>query len=363
MAPMHEAEARISAVLRALARLAEGPAVAWAEGLGEANAEAGLRAAVGAITGEGLRAELQGGVGPLPEGLLLVCAGGVFTAPLEWVALVAAAGIPLWVKPPGAAPAFPRALVAAMAAEGLAVRLHEGRDVPAEASVILAFGSDETLRALASAWPDRRLVGYGHAWSAALWWPDVQDSTSRHSWMSHYALDLCHYDGRGCMAPTALFVLDDPAQVEAELYDALERAEARWPAGPLPGALGPLLRERVGLARVLGRAKLGRGFGVLTLPLDRFRPFGLPRHAVIHPVADHGEIERALAGWPGLRSTLGAGGPSVWPSRWPDWTRVFTRICPLGTMQTPPFPRLHDGRPMLASIATADDGPRLRGER
>ena len=353
---MTGAEGRIEAVLRALARLGAREAGPLGEGLGAECAREGLAAAVGMLTAEGLRAELASVPGPLPAGALLVCAGGVFTAPIEWAALLAAAGVRLWVKPARSAPALPRALVEELSAEGLPVALHEGHAPPDEAPVIVAFGSDGTLRALAEGWPDRRLVGYGHAWSAALWAPSLEGQNIRHQMMIEHARDLWLYDGRGCMAPTALFTTDDPALVESALYEALQQAEGRWPTSPLPPALGPVLRERAGLARVRGRARLGGGFGVLTLPAEHFRPLALGRYATIHPVARLDEVEAALQGWPGLRSTLGVGGEGAAIRG----GLGFSRVCPLGSMQTPPFPRAHDGRPMLGAIAEADDGPRLR---
>lgn len=353
---MSAAEARICAVLAALDRLRAPPVAPLSDGLSEAGAAAGLASALDAITAEGL-AEALGDAPELPASMALIAAGGVFVSPIEWAALAAAGGVALQIKAPSASPALCEALVAALAAEGLPATLLSGREIPEDTPVILAFGSDETLLALARAHPRQRLVGYGHAFSAALWAPVDRDPEARRAAMRDLAVDMSLFDSRGCMAPTALFTTDDPLRVEEALLDALAETERAWPRGALAPALGPLLRERAGLARIRGRAAERGAYGALTLPVEYFRPVAAPRVAVIHPVPDLEAVGRALEGWPGRRSTLGT---NLGVGDLPAFTQPFSRVCPLGTMQSPPFPRQHDGRPMLGAIAAADDGPALR---
>ena len=343
-------------MLAALERLSALPAGPLSEGLSEANAAEGLAAALQAITAEGLRAALDG-AGDLPASMALIAAGGVFVAPIEWAALAAAAGVALRIKAPSAGPALCVALVEALAAEGLPASLLSGHEIPEEIPVILAFGSDETLLTLAEAHPARRLVGYGHAFSAAFWAPVDSSPEARREAMRALARDISLYDSRGCMAPTALFTTDDPLLVESALLAALAEEEQRRPRGVVAPAFGPLMRERAGLARIRGRAAERGAFSVLTLPVEYFRPIALPRAAVVIPVADLDAPTAALQGWPGLRSTLGT---NLEVGQLPAWARRFSRVCALGQMQTPPFPRSHDGRPMLGAIAGADDGPTLR---
>lgn len=337
-------EERVARVMAALAALAARDPTPWSQGLSPEGARLALQAAIGAITPEGLRAELAT-PGPRPAAVAVIVAWGVYTSALEWVALLAAAGIEALVKPPSADPGFCEALVAALGAAGLPARLLRGHDLPPEAEVILAFGSDSTMEALRRAWPARRLITHGHRFSLAFVAGDPEFAARG------LALDHALYDTRGCMAPTAAFTTGDPRELADALAAAMAEAEARWPRGDTSG-LGARRRERVGLARVLGRAIEGERWSVLELPPRCFVPEALPRLATIHPIATAAALAELLAPWRPHLSTLGTDLDAQ--TREDPGTSAllsgFSRVCVLGTMQAPPFPRRHDGRPMLASI-------------
>ncbi len=356
---MSAEEDRVGRVLAALERLRRADPTPWSQGLSPEGARLALEAAAGAITAEGLRAELRT-PGRRPRAAAVIVAWGVFTSPLEWVALLAAAGVEPLLKPPSADPAFSAALVEALLAEGLPARLLAGRELPPEAELILAFGSDPTMEALAEQHPDRRLVLHGHRFSLAL----VHEGADLHAAARALALDHALYDTRGCMAPVAVLTDADPQALGEALYDALAEAQARWPRGParLP-ALAARLRERAGLARVRGRARLGEGFAVLELPPRHFVPEALPRVAVIHPLGALDEAAALLEPWRPHLSTLGASlvTREGEDPRAPAFAGWFSRVCPLGTMQVPPFPRRHDGRPMLGSLVGEDQASGMGG--
>ena len=75
---------------------------------------------------------------------------------------------------------------------------------------------------------------------------------------------------------------------------------------------------------------------MLVLPTAHFLPAALPRLATIHPL-----VPSALAGlpWSSLASS---------PAHAALATDLAPRRCAPGTLQTPPFPRRHDGVDMLA---------------
>ena len=81
----------IDEVLEGLARLRTRDAGPLSPGLRPANARVCMDAAVDAITRTGLHSELST-PGQRPERVTLVCAYGVFTSPIEWAALLLAAG-------------------------------------------------------------------------------------------------------------------------------------------------------------------------------------------------------------------------------------------------------------------------------
>ncbi len=339
--------ARIARVMSALGRLVAQDPSPWSQGLSPEGARVALDAAAGAITPEGLASELAT-PGARPEAVAVLVAWGVFTSPLEWVAMLAAAGVEVLLKPPSLDPAFCVALVGALQAEGLPASLLEGREIPPRAGVVLAFGSDQTMDELRARWPERRLILHGHRFSAALVHAGADLQASARALANDHAL----YDTRGCMAPTAIFTDADPQALASAMAEAMAEAEARLPCGePRFPQLRARLRERVGLARVLGSARQADRWAVLTLPADRFVPDALPRVATLYALPSLEAAAPLLAPYRAHLSTLGAGRAQNGedPKR-PAWTAWSPRVCALGTMQVPPFPRLHDGRPMLASI-------------
>jgi hypothetical protein len=326
-------EGRIAAVGAALARLAAQEPQAWSEGLSAEGARAGLEAAIMGISKEGLRASLAE-AGALPADVTVVVARGVYTAPLEWAALYAAAGIPLRLKAPRGAESFCEAVAAAFSAEGLAVSVSRGHELGRPAAVV-AMGSDETVAQIAGALPDSRVVRFGHRFSVGLLGPG--------GWTLEAVLDdICLYDGRGCMAPVVWFCLGPPP-VDA-LARGLAERQGRWPRGEVDPALGPEWRRRVGLARAWGRAEEGSDWAVLCCP--DWSPLSLPRLAALRPVVSQEETVDLLRPWSGSLSTLAVGGVEVGE----ELRQLFPRVVGVGEAQRPRLPRLHDGQSMLGCV-------------
>ena len=99
------------------------------------------------------------------------------------------------------------------------------------------------------------------------------------------------------------------------------------------------------LAKAAGRLEEGEGWAAMQLPLDAFIPISLPRTATIYPIRSISEATQTLAPWTSKLSAVAWDLPQDMP------TLPMVRICPPGQMQRPVFPRLHDGKPMWASIA------------
>lgn len=336
--------ARIDAVLRALDRLRRAPARPLGQGLSEENATECLGLAVAAIRREALEAELAT-PGARPPDVTLVAAWGVFTSPLEWACVLAAAGVRLHLKAPARDPAFCAALAAALSAEGLAVTCDTARDL-GDPSAILAFGSDETVAALRAQHPGARVVGFGHRFSAALCRADPGLAQG-------LAWEHALYDTRGCMAPTATFVLGDPAPLHDALVEALPLVELALPRGAPDPALGPEWRRRVGLARAVGRVSQGEGWTVATVPPEHFVPAALPRLLTLVPVEGGAHLQRILAPWRPWLSSLSTDDvrrPIDAPGPWASVHAWFPRVTTLGSLQRPALPRRHDGVAMLGSL-------------
>jgi len=336
--------ARTSQVLRALQDLRQQDAQPLSDGLSAANAQQCLHNSIDAITVAGLQEELAT-PGTRPQRVSVICARGVFTAPLEWVSLLAAAGCNVHIKAPTSAPDFVFAMADALAAQGLPVHASTSRDLM-EPDAILAFGTDETMLDLHRKYPKKRLALYGHRFSIA--W-------IRKSSVTDLMDDIILYDGRGCMAPAAIFTDADPLQLANTIAQKLETIAKTCPRGAFDPALGPEWRRRMGLAATTGHVIEGSEWAVLISDARNFTPMALPRMVVIHPVDSIGELHERLSPWRNHFSSLGTDDRTETNN--PDFQEIcgwFPRISRPGQLQRPPFPRKHDGRPVLGSLLQSE---------
>jgi len=265
---------------------------------------------------------------PAPPHTVIVCASTVFTAPLEWAAVLLARGGRVTLKAPRALESW---FAQVAAATELPLSSTSDRDILDQADCIVAMGSDQTLRAIeARLRPHQRLLGFGHRYSLAYWSdPALADAV---------ALDLALYDGRGCMSPLGVFSpLPDAPKL---LATAMERLQQRLPRGELGPIEGARIRERDSLTRVLGSALSGPDWAVHTLPASRFPTPALPRAAVLHP-ADFNHFRAVVAAHLPHLSTLGTDTSIEAPG---------VRVCALGEMQRPPLHREHDGVDWLMEL-------------
>jgi hypothetical protein len=325
----------IDRVLAGLHRLGQQDAGPLSQSLHPANARLCLDSAIEAITAQGLEAELAT-PGRRPDDVTLVVAAGVFTSPIEWAALLLAAGCRLRIKAPSSAPELCRALGEAMGAEGLPVSVDVER-LLGEPGAIIGFGSDASMAAVAAATPGSRHSLYGHRFSIAWVTSDPRAAAQG------LAMDAARYDGRGCMAPAAVFTTADPLELGEALASELAAMQSRLPRGPVDPALGPEWRRRTGLARVLGRCLEGPEWAVPVLDGAYLSPSALPRMLPVHGVADLAEADALLSRFSHQLSSCGTDSEGPVP-------QGVLRRCGLGELQTPRFPRAHDGRPMLGSI-------------
>ncbi len=331
----------LEATVRAMAQLRAMDAGPLGQGLSPENATACLHQAIRPLNETSLSAGL-GQTGALPESLAIVVPHGVFTTPIAWTALALAGGTRVHLKAPSRDPALVRALAQVCVAEGLDVTWDTNKTLPA-VDAIVAFGDDETVGAIRAAHPQTLVAGYGHRFSVAFVGGDPEVAARS------LAVDVARYDTRGCMAPTAVFTTGDPVALGEALCMSMAQCEARWPRGQIDPALGPEWRRRLGLARVTGRVWTGSQWAVTITSSDYFVPVSLPRMISIHAVSNREQIDAVLAPW---RRWLSTYGTDVLDHQPPG----FHRICPLGWMQAPPFPRNHDGRVMLGGLHGAPGG-------
>ncbi len=321
--------------VRALARLRAEDASGLGQGLGPDNAQACLHQAIRPLNSESLAAAVAH-AGPMPASVAIIVPYGVFTTPIEWTAIAVAGGSSVHLKAPVRDSGLVRVMAGIFSDEGLPVTWSTERSLP-DVDAVLAFGTDESIAEVQDAYTGSTVVGYGHKFSLAF--VSGNPETAARS----LAMDLVRYDGRGCMAPAAVFCSGDCDAFAAALADALQEAEARWPRGAVDPALGTEWRRRLVLGRVLGRVWSGSEWAVTVSPAEYFVPMALPRMANIHPVRDGVELAERMKPWAPWLSTLGTDAPE---------TEIdgIHRICALGWMQAPSIPRNHDGRVMLGGL-------------
>ena len=359
---------RIDRVLAALERLGGTELAPLAQGLSAENAAECFRLACEPLSREALQRALAV-PGRRPPDVTIAAAWGVFTSPLEWVALYAAAGMAVHLKAPSRDPAFCEALAAAFSAEGLPCTASPSRALGAPSAVV-AFGSDQGVADVVAATPGARHLTFGHRFSVGVCEPEpwlAEDIARAHAL----------YDTRGCMAPVAIFCLGDPAPLVRGLQAVLDDVEEALPSGAPEPALGPEIRRREALARATGRLFRHGRWRIAVQPVATFTPAALPRFITLHPVSSVEVLDALLARWEPWLSTLGTDEESR-DLRRPadrqatqaaaragsldamrelsdadDWATLyarFPRVVPLERMQQPALGRLHDGHAMLGDI-------------
>jgi hypothetical protein len=105
------------------------------------------------------------------------------------------------------------------------------------------------------------------------------------------------------------------------------------------------------MARINGRAIEGNDWAVLVSDPAGFTPMALPRLVVIHPVNGIDDLHQHLLPWRNHFSSLATDDTENKTSAvFQEICGWFPRISKPGRLQMPPFPRKHDGRPMLGSL-------------
>lgn len=289
----------------------------------------------------------------------VIVAGTVFTAAIEWLAVLLGRGTRVTLKHPADAPGAAPLLADAAAAEALPLRITGDRDV-LDRALVVVMGSDDTVVAVRSAAPARaRVLAHGHRFSAA--WvtgralpadPRVPEGCGD-PW-GRVAADAALHDGRGCLSPAVVFTPLPLAEACDALADALARAEARWPIGRVAPDEGAAIRTRRALARVAGLVREGPGWSVHGLPADRLVPVALPRSLAVVSAPDAAAAAATLAPWADALSTIGTDDADDAA----PLAAIAPRLCPIGRMQRPPLRRSHDGEDWLAAtqIAVSREG-------
>jgi hypothetical protein len=243
------------------------------------------------------------------------------------------------------------------------------------ADAVLAHGDDTTIAAIrAAAPPTTRIIAHGHRVSAAILGASAL-ATDSVELARGLARDVALYDQQGCLSPHTVFVEETsdtlPAREFAVLLAAeLSELERSWPRSRLDSAGASSLRQFLLARELAGDAVLGGYEAGWAVVLDRdpiepelrFEYSPLGRTVILKRAPSVAAAIDALAA---VRDRLQAVGLAVSLRERialarrlglyddvdsnPDWAPKV-RLCPVGTMQSPPLTWPADGQRPLGAL-------------
>jgi hypothetical protein len=231
---------------------------------------------------------------------------------------------------------------------------------------LVVYGSDETL----AEWremlpPQKRFVGFGHRVSIGFISQEGLKDPSTSA--AGAAFDTSMYDQRGCLSPHC-FYLEKPSLKQwiafgTKLADELRRLERELPMGESdPGVefeVGHLRQKYLFLAsQNPDRCKVWcsktSSWTVIYEDKPEFSPSCLGRTVWLRPVDSAEDLARVLQPWNGRLQCLGTDlSNDLIRRHWPPLRELgLTRICSLGTMQTPPITWANGGCSLLKQLTS-----------
>jgi len=231
---------------------------------------------------------------------------------------------------------------------------------------VVAYGSDDTMAAIRSRIsPNRRLVEYGHRLSVAVIDPTGLSDAELAEAAAHLARDITVWDQLGCLSPIAAYVVDPDRDTATRFGERVAHSLAelamRLPRGRIDSAAAALasqeraeaeMRAAVDARVVVHMGQSGAWNVIVEADADA-RPAPLHRFIRIHPVSSRDALGDVLR--PQSRH-LAAVGLAGFGTSTRDIARELallgaSRICALGSMQSPPLTWRHDNRGVFLPLA------------
>ncbi len=230
------------------------------------------------------------------------------------------------------------------------------------ADVVLASGADESLAAIRSR-VRGRFIGYGHKVSFSVIGKEALSDARDLAQKAAY--DVVLFDQQGCLSPQLVYVEEGGAVPPHEFASLLAQALERW-QNILPRG-GVTLEASAAIRRIRDEAEwqalAGKSVALYASPGGTawtviyeadpvFVPSPLHRTVRVKPLSSLAQLDSLVASW---RPHLEAVGLACAPARLPEVAESLgragvSRICPLGTMQTPPLSWRHGGRLRVAEL-------------
>ena len=219
------------------------------------------------------------------------------------------------------------------------------------ASLVSAYGDDDTLAALAARLPPgARLLSHGHGLGIACIGADAARTRLEAAALAgRLARDIAAYDQRGCLSPHAVLV-EAGGAVDARTFatllaDALEGVHAALPLGEDAEASAASLQWR-GVAAATGELLVREHAAVSFEPDAPIRPSPGLRHVAVLACDDLSAMRARLRPLGAHLKALGLAGARVTT----ELAGLAPYACALGQMQTPPLDAALDGLHPLAGL-------------
>jgi acyl-CoA reductase-like NAD-dependent aldehyde dehydrogenase len=296
--------------------------------------------------------------------VLVFLPGNVIGPAIAAAYCAAAAGASILMKPPG----IERRLTGIVArqfdrigppiAGSLEERYWKGGDSGTESDLlerarrIVVFGTDATVDDLRRRAGVERVRAYGDSSSLGLVLRDADPAQAA----AAAARDICMFDQRGCMSPQTIYVEGDDGKATLfgrALASALRTAGSSLPRGPVTRVEAEAAAMTVRRLAVTALPSKAHGLDTLILGPDiqgapefvvAIEPLGSPtregfgRIVAVKACEDAGLLFDVLEDDRGAtKETLGYAGALNADVRARLLDRHFSRVCPLGEMQRPPF--------------------------
>ena len=230
------------------------------------------------------------------------------------------------------------------------------------ADVVIASGSDKSLAAIR---PQVRgkFIGYGHKVSFAVIAKEALSDAGALAQKAAY--DVALFDQQGCLSPQLTYVEEGGAVSPQAFASLLAEALAEWehllPRGNVSQEASVAIRRvrdeaewqaLAGKDVVLHVSPNGTAWTVIYDTDPTFVLVPLYRTIRVKPLSSITQLHELLTSW---RPYLEAVGVAIDTTYHTQLAEILgqagvSRICPIGTMQTPPLSWRHGGRPRITDL-------------
>ena len=269
-----------------------------------------------------------------PSKIGIILARGVFVAGLEWLYLCICSGAEVLIKPPVGNFSFYEQMTRLLKERGITISCTLDHREIYNMDSIVAFGSNDSLSNITQQYSNSYICGFGEKLSIAF-------CDDLHL-VPDLARDVFAYATKGCMSPAAIFTRNE--NLASRLCEELEALVSEF--GFVSEMDGDERRYRSSVAALTGKVHNYSAGSVFEYGLETFFTTALPYSPNVYCIDSLDDVYNLLQQYNGKISTIGWG---LSESN-QDICSMAHRVCDLGTMQTPPFPRRHDGKMMWRSV-------------